>query len=121
MAKRVYRGRRGRWNIWILAIPAVLVLGAGSWMLWSTLRPAPAQSAPMVPLNESRQIEPGPSPQEPSGPLAPDASSDAGEALEAGSTQDAYDFTQPAPETEAVDNSYFEDAAFVGDSRTDGS
>ena len=31
-----------------------------------------------------------------------------------------YDFTQPAPEQEAVDNSYFDDAAFVGDSRTDG-
>lgn len=32
----------------------------------------------------------------------------------------AYDFSQPAPEREAVDNSYFDDAAFVGDSRTDG-
>ena len=32
----------------------------------------------------------------------------------------AYDFSQPAPEREAVDNRYFEDAAFVGDSRTDG-
>ena len=31
-----------------------------------------------------------------------------------------YDFTQPAPERAAVDNSYFDDAAFVGDSRTDG-
>ncbi len=31
-----------------------------------------------------------------------------------------YDFTQPAPAGEAVDNSYFDDAAFVGDSRTDG-
>ena len=31
-----------------------------------------------------------------------------------------YDFSQPAPEREAVDNSYFDDAAFVGDSRTDG-
>lgn len=31
-----------------------------------------------------------------------------------------YDFTQPAPESGAVDNSYFDDAAFVGDSRTDG-
>lgn len=31
-----------------------------------------------------------------------------------------YDFAQPAPETEAVDKSYFADAAFVGDSRTDG-
>lgn len=31
-----------------------------------------------------------------------------------------YDFSQPAPESEAVDSGYFEDAAFVGDSRTDG-
>lgn len=31
-----------------------------------------------------------------------------------------YDFSQPVPERSAVDNSYFEDAAFVGDSRTDG-
>ena len=31
-----------------------------------------------------------------------------------------YDFSQPVPEGEAVDLSYFEDAAFVGDSRTDG-
>lgn len=31
-----------------------------------------------------------------------------------------YDFSQPVPRGEAVDNSYFDDAAFVGDSRTDG-
>lgn len=31
-----------------------------------------------------------------------------------------YDFSQPVPQGEAVDNSYFDDAAFVGDSRTDG-
>lgn len=33
---------------------------------------------------------------------------------------DTYDFSQPVSEREAVDNSYFQDAAFVGDSRTDG-
>lgn len=32
----------------------------------------------------------------------------------------SYDFSQPVPESPAVDNSYFDDAAFVGDSRTDG-
>lgn len=32
----------------------------------------------------------------------------------------AYDFTQPAPETGEVELDYFDDAAFVGDSRTDG-
>ena len=36
------------------------------------------------------------------------------------SGESSYDFSQPAPESPAVDNTYFEDAAFVGDSRTDG-
>ena len=33
---------------------------------------------------------------------------------------EAYDFTQPVPEGEKVELEYFDDAAFVGDSRTDG-
>lgn len=32
----------------------------------------------------------------------------------------SYNFSQPVPVSAAVDNSYFADAAFVGDSRTDG-
>ena len=35
-------------------------------------------------------------------------------------TESNYDFSQPVPETEPVDNEYFHTAAFVGDSRTDG-
>lgn len=35
-------------------------------------------------------------------------------------TEASYDFSKPVPESEAVDNTYFEDAAFIGDSRTDG-
>ena len=31
-----------------------------------------------------------------------------------------YDFSSPVPESDPVDTSYFEDAAFIGDSRTDG-
>ena len=31
-----------------------------------------------------------------------------------------FDYSQPAPETEAVDMSYFSDALFIGDSRTEG-
>ncbi len=31
-----------------------------------------------------------------------------------------YDFSAPVPEGEAVDNDYFADAVFIGDSRTDG-
>ena len=59
MSKRVYRGRRCRsqWNIWMIAVPAALVLLAGGWMLWSILRPVPVQSAPMVPLHESKRLK----------------------------------------------------------------
>ena len=32
----------------------------------------------------------------------------------------SYHSSQPAPQSDPVDNSYFEDAAFIGDSRTDG-
>ena len=31
-----------------------------------------------------------------------------------------YDFSSPVPASDPVDNSYFQDAAFIGDSRTDG-
>ena len=34
--------------------------------------------------------------------------------------QPPYDHSQPVPESDPVDNNYFADAAFVGDSRTDG-
>ena len=37
-----------------------------------------------------------------------------------GSASSAYDFSSPVPESDPVDNSYFEGAAFIGDSRTDG-
>ena len=39
---------------------------------------------------------------------------------EDGSQQAAYDFSKPCPESPAVDNSYFADAAIIGDSRTEG-
>lgn len=39
-----------------------------------------------------------------------------GEAVE----KDSYDYSMPVPESTAVDNSYFDDAVFIGDSRTEG-
>lgn len=35
-------------------------------------------------------------------------------------TKDGYDYSRPVPESEAVDNDYFDDAVFIGDSRTEG-
>lgn len=41
--------------------------------------------------------------------------------LEANQNKDmAYDFTKPVPESDKVEESYFDDAVFIGDSRTEG-
>lgn len=80
------------------------------------------------------QREPGPgAPEQPDVSQQPDVSAGALGSISSiqqpdSSTQadppaplpEAYDFSQPAPERAAVDYSYFSDAAFVGDSRTDG-
>ena len=52
----------------------------------------------------------------PSSPQSP--KSGAGKAP--GTAGSTYDFSQPVPASPEVDNSYFADAAFIGDSRTDG-
>ena len=62
-----------------------------------------SQSSPSEPPQSSSDVSPDPVAEPEDPPKAP-----------------LYDFSQPAPEREAVDNSYFDDAAFVGDSRTDG-
>ena len=53
-------------------------------------------------------------------PVFGGSTSDLGTAGEGGASAAPYDFSAPAPEGEAVDNTYFQDAAFIGDSRTDG-
>ncbi|MCI8869127.1 MAG: hypothetical protein HFF39_01040 [Lawsonibacter sp.] len=77
---------------------------------------APAQSPPpvsaSVPPAVSSPAEPDRSPpesspvQEPEEPETPE--------------EPKYDFSAPVPVNDPVENSYFEDAAFIGDSRTDG-
>lgn len=69
-----------------------------------TPEPQPPISAPPAPVQpEPTQTEPTPV-----RPPIPDASAS------------DYDFSRPVPEREAVDLSYFADAAFVGDSRSEG-
>lgn len=73
--------------------------------------PPAASSAPAQSAQEPEQARPS-QPQDSQQPEQEPAASQPQE--------QPYDFSQPVPEREAVDNSYFEDAAFVGDSRTDG-
>ena len=73
-------------------------------------RPGGAQPEVTDQARRTEQPQPPPQPEQP-GKAAPEAEPPQPE---------PYDFSQPAPASEAVDNRYFDDAAFVGDSRTDG-
>ena len=104
-----YKGKRvaqDRWAVILLAAASVvLVLAVGIIVYqkyWNKTPERPDAS------------------QDSSAPSAGSASS--GEAPDVSDEPQAppYNFSQPAPEGEAVDNSYFDNAAFVGDSRTDG-
>ena len=88
--------------------------------------PEHTQTSPLLP-----EIAPLPAPQEPEEPVAsgaipatkgvqpPFQAEDTAQTTQTDSSP-SYDFSQPAPESDQVDLSYFDDAAFVGDSRTDG-
>ena len=83
-------------------------------------KPAAEEEPPAPPTEEQTNLSnQTPAPQPPV-----QKQKDEAQAASSEETPDAaaaeYDFSQPVPESEAVDNSYFEDAAFIGDSRTDG-
>lgn len=82
-----------------------------------------APQGPDLPKTPDVSHQPGPdvSREEPApgGSIPSDEKSSADSQLE-GVQESSYDFSQPVPEREAVDKSYFADAAFIGDSRTDG-
>ena len=63
--------------------------------------------------------ETGPAPAE-TGAVLPPAASAALPGETPPAPTPAVDFTQPAPETTAVEDDWFSDAVFIGDSRTDG-
>lgn len=119
------RSARGRRVIVLLAAAAVAVIGLASAVLvhqgyWDG--PPQLPDGSQVPggarLPDVTQISD--SSQDVSRPEGADSSSGASPDVITAPEGPAYDFSQPAPESEAVDNSYFDDAAFVGDSRTDG-
>lgn len=124
-----YRGRhaaKSRRNavLWAAGTAVVLVLLAGAVFF---LKPPSQAAGPGSQMGSSAQ-QPGENPD------AAGSASGSGAVSVLGPAQDTdvsapppqvpkpepYDFSQPVPEGEAVENSYFDDAAFVGDSRTDG-
>lgn len=98
----------------------------------SSVPPAPDESSvpalfvpeePVPAASDSKTLPPEPEQSVSSPPAEPDPP-----ALETPSPDEppvltpspAYDFSQPVPEGPAVESSYFADAAFVGDSRSEG-
>ncbi|MEY8404016.1 GDSL-type esterase/lipase family protein [Oscillospiraceae bacterium 44-34] len=114
-----YRGKHSRSSggertLLAAGILAALLLTAAAVFLLKGKEPPPDDQGPVQQVGGSAVIPDGPGePQTP--PEEPDVSPDVSVP-----EVPAYDFSQPAPEREAMDNSYFSDAAFVGDSRTDG-
>lgn len=122
----------------VICLGAALGIGALAWLVAGTFGAAPQSAAPSAPAVE---VTPGPSQTPPETPseapvtfLPASAAPDSGEVRtpepspqpSADLTQAQYvagpdyDFSQPVPESQPVEDGYFADAVFVGDSRTDG-
>lgn len=80
----------------------------------------PSQAAPQegqsVPMTQAKR----PSGDSSLGEEPPEEDPSAEKPVPEPPPEPAYDFTQPVPESEPAELEYFDDAAFVGDSRTDG-
>lgn len=74
------------------------------------------KAAPHQPDSTQAASEPDTQPTSPSTDATGDTTQPTAEAPTAG----GYDYGEPVPQSEAVDNSYFDDAVFIGDSRTEG-
>ena len=113
---RSYRGKRFGRSAAVWAVAALVALAV---IVTVTALNASRPAEPSVPAGN---LKPAGGSGDVSGSAAPVQEPAASEpqTREDEPLPPAYDFSQPAPEREAVDNSYFDDAAFVGDSRTDG-
>jgi len=126
-----YRGKRAvrtrhRAVILIVAAAAALTVATAAALLQNAPPQAPDSVSGAGSASRSENVgAAGPAvstDRDPAAPIqAPDTSQPGPEPMAVTAPEaEPYDFSQPAPEREAVDNSYFDDAAFVGDSRTDG-
>ena len=111
--KRVYQERRKRrpplLPLIVAAIAVCLAL-----IIIPTLGQSPAES----PAADNRSVPPATETATPTPTPTPEPTPTPTPTPEP--TPAAFDFTQPAPASEAVEMDYFSDALFIGDSRTDG-
>lgn len=100
----------------VLILSAIIALAlAGAFAPLATLLPSILPTSPDVSVSA-----PSASPSDTPGSASTDSDSYESSVPAMFFSPLSYDFSQPVPECPLVDNSYFADAAFVGDSRTEG-
>ena len=115
MADRYHGRRSGRGSRSAVLIPAIVLAGL------ILMAAAVVTHKPWQRESGAASSQSGSASGQPDGSVnAPDTDAFTEPARQPDISWASYDFSQPAPEREAVDNHYFDDAAFVGDSRTDG-
>lgn len=128
-SRRSVRRRRGKHSlaVFMLLICMLITVSAIGSALELCMPDAFAEEDIMLPLSSAQPI--GSPAQDQDSGFASDPSQGAGADETAGSTipaQDTqgqtagYDYSRPVPQSPAVDSSYFDDAVFIGDSRTEG-
>ena len=124
---RRYNGRTTGHGVLILILCVVLLLAVLGWFLHSRggqtgadvpETPSVSPTASESPAASESETPPPSDLPEPS--ASETASPEPTEPPEPTQPAVPFDFSLPAPETEAVDPDYFADAVFIGDSRTDG-
>lgn len=119
-----YKAKGRGWTALFLALSLVALNWVSGQTIGYTVQDLPAlwqgQPSAMPPAQSSQPVsvqeevpEPVSQAQPPAEEIPPVEEPPAAEPV-------WYDFSQPAPETDPVEKDYFKDAAFVGDSRTDG-
>ena len=127
--KSTYRGRRARGGaLQIVAVAVLAILLVAGAVVLLTMDPSDYPAQPTATPSPSPSTSPSPSPSpspsaarsaSPSPSGAPSPSNEPGSYTETKfATWHDYDYS--LDESEAVDLSYFSDAAFIGDSLTDG-
>lgn len=107
--------------------PAAFLCVGAIVLTCSACSPAPPADSPKPPAisaiftpDELPPRTPDTSAPEQSAPSEPEISPAEVPVVPPEAPSPAYDFSQPVPQQDAVENSYFSDAAFVGDSRMEG-
>lgn len=121
------RNKNGRLKKLFLSLLAVFAVIGSSSICAIQVPPASAEDEPILESPPQTQpVEPTP-PLETEPPLdtaPPTPPADEAEIIvndeEAPEPEAGYDYSMPVPESEMVDDSYFDDAVFIGDSRTEG-